>query len=73
VRHQSDALPFHLLTESFTEHAVEMTHQARASIGHGHLRAQSLEDAGELDRNVTSSDDQDPARLGLQLEDIIGK
>ena len=51
---------------------VEAAQHALAAMNERHVRAQALENLGELDRDVAAADDHDPLGQTVQMERLVG-
>jgi hypothetical protein len=62
----------HLLGQEFAAVVVESAEKQGPAVELGDLRAEAMEDAGELDRDVAAADDDDPFRQFLEKEGLVG-
>ena len=68
---QVDALLGHLVTREFTHFVVKATQEQVAAIAEMSLGAQAIEDAGELNRDIASANDEETLGEAFQIEDAI--
>ncbi len=71
VRAQIDALLAHLVGQEGAHVVVEAAQDLLAAVELRDLRAEALEDRGELARDVAAADDDEAARKLGQVEDLV--
>ena len=66
-----DAAAAHLVRQRDADVVVEAVEQFLAADDLDDLGAETVEDAGELDRDIAAADDDDAARQGGQVERLV--